>query len=478
MKIILIVLSLVLASGCVGRVAPGSDTVTAERQFDRQKMDNLLSLLSENNKAILSLEIVEKGKQAYQDQTGFAYYDSMGQKVKADAQTQYRVGSITKMFTATLIMQLIEQGKLSLTTPLSTFYPEIKNAQEITIDHMLMHRSGLFNYTADTGFSEYKYKPQSQAQMIVRFSSFEPNFKPGKKYSYSNTNYMLLGYIIETITGESYQTVLQKKIINKLNLKNTQLGSAIDTDKNQAQSFYFSRGDWQVRNPGHMSVAFAAGAIISNPHDLNIFSQALMSGKLVSKKSLKQMLSSNYGYGRGIARYPFNRNGRYCHGLLGLIDGFNSALLYFPEDDMSLAVSANGLALKNFNDDVVDAVLNIYYDRPYELPDFSYQIESLDEKQLGLFVGDFQFQSPRNRATKIESTLFLRNGQLFARIPDVHNNDGKALEVSFVATSDRTFFNESEGIQLTFDTTWYGSINPDRCKVTHNGIDYDFQKAN
>jgi D-alanyl-D-alanine carboxypeptidase len=255
-------------------------TTMAERHFDKQKMDNYLSLLSENNKAILSIEIVEKGKTTYQNQTGFAYYDATGKKVKADAQTQYRVGSITKMFTATLIMQLIDQEKLSLTTPLSVFYPEIKNAEEITIDHMLKHRSGLFNYTDDADFLEYFSKPQSQEQMITRFSGFEPEFKPDRKYSYSNTNYMLLGYIIEKITAESYQAVLQTNIIDELNLKNTHLGSVIDTDKNQAQSFYYSQSDWQIKKQWHMSTAIAAGAIISSPHDLNIFGS---SAKLVGK---------------------------------------------------------------------------------------------------------------------------------------------------------------------------------------------------
>ena len=190
MKVIFIVLSLALAIGCTGLVVPDTGTELVERQFDKQKMDNYLSLLSDNNKAILSIEIVEKGETTYQNQTGFAYYDSTGKKVKADAQTQYRVGSITKMFTATLIMQLIDQEKLSLTTPLSVFYPEIENAEEITIDHLLKHRSGLFNYTDDAGFLEYFTKPQSQEQMITRFSGFEPQFKPDRRYSYSNTYYI------------------------------------------------------------------------------------------------------------------------------------------------------------------------------------------------------------------------------------------------------------------------------------------------
>jgi len=476
MKIILIVLSALLASSCVGLVdSQSTGTTIVERQFDKQKMDNFLSLLSESNKAILSIEVVEKGKQTYQNQTGFAYYDSTGQKVKADAQTQYRVGSITKMFTATLIMQLIEQGKLSLETPLSNFHPEIKNAQEITIDHMLMHRSGLFNYTADAGFREYASKPQNQTEMITRFANFEPEFKPGKKYSYSNTNYMLLGYVIEKITGESYQAVMQKNIFNKLNLKNTHLGSIVDTDKNQAQSFFYSKSDWQIKKQWHMSVALSAGAIISSPQDLNLFSKALMSGKLVSKTSLKKMLSSSYAYGKGIRKYPFY--GRYSHGHYGLIEGFHSALLYFPEDDMSFAISVNGLAL-NFNDDIVVPILNIYYNRTQKLPNFKHKSVEIDNKQLSAYVGNYYFQSARNPDYKIDASLFIKNGQLLGRIPDIHNQNGEDIEISFFATSENTFFNASEGIQLTFEKTWYGTLNSDRCKVTHNGVDYDFRKSN
>jgi D-alanyl-D-alanine carboxypeptidase len=449
-------------------------TAMAERQFDKQKMDNYLSLLSENNKAILSIEIVEKGKTIYQNQTGFAYYDSTGQKVKADVQTQYRVGPITKMFTATLIMQLIDQEKLSLTTALSIFYPEIKNAEEITIDHMLKHRSGLFNYTDDADFLEYFTKPQSQEQMLTRFSGFEPEFKPDKKYSYSNTNYMLLGYIIEKVTGESYQVVLQKNIIDKLKLKNTHLGSVIDTDKNQAQSFYFSRGNWQIKKQWNMSTAMAAGAIISSPHDLNIFSNALMSGELLNKTSSNKMLTSSaYSYGRGTKTFSFH--GRLGHGHYGGIEGFSSALLYIPEDDMSLAVSVNGLAL-NFHDDIVGAALSTYFNINFKLPNYSHQSVEIDEKRLSAFVGDYHFQDSQHPDYKMDVSLFIKNGQLFGSMPDINNHDGMALEISFIATSERTFFSASEGIQLTFKKAWGGTLNPDRFKATHNGADYYFHK--
>jgi D-alanyl-D-alanine carboxypeptidase len=467
-KITLLILSCLLIVNC-----SFTGTTMVERQFDKQKMDDYLSNLSENNKAILSIEIVEKGKTAYQNQTGFAYYDSTGEKIKADAQTQYRVGSITKMFTATLIMQLIEQEKLSLNTPLSVFYPEIKNSQEITIDQMLKHRSGLFNYTADAEFREYVNKPQSKAQMITRFSGFEPAFKPGEKFRYSNTNYMLLGYIIEKITGESYQSVLQKNIIDQLNLKNTHLGSVIDIDNNQAQSFYFSRSDWQIQKQWHMSTATAAGAIISSPNDLNIFINALMSGKLLSKLSLQKMLSSSYTYGRGIRKFPFY--GRHSHGHYGLVEGFHSALLYFPEDDMTLAVSVNGLAL-NFHRDIVVAILNIYYDRYFKQPNYNHQSVEFDEKLLSAFVGDYHFQSTRNPDFKLDGSLFIKNGQLFGSMPDIYNPEGMALEISFIATSENTFFNASEGIQITFEKSWYGSLISDRFIAKHDGANYEFQK--
>ena len=445
----------------------------AEREFDKQSMDNFLSLLSENNKAILSIEIVEKGKKVYQNQTGFSYYEATGEGVKPDAQTQYRVGSITKMFTATLIMQLVEQEKLSLSTKLSAFYPEIKNADIITIDHMLTHKSGLYNYTDDVNYRKYSSDSQSQAQMIARFADFESVFKPGKKYSYSNTNYMLLGYIIERITGESYQSVLQTNIIDKLNLKNTHLGSAIDTDKNQARSFYYSKSDWQIKKQRHMSTVTAAGAIISSPQDLNIFNNALMSGKLVSKTTLNQMLSKSYSYGKGISKFPFYK--RYCHGHYGLIDGFNNVLVYFPDDDMSLAISVNGLAM-DFNDDVVVPILNIYYDRPYTLPNFDYQSVDVDEKLLSTFAGDYRLQKHQYPYYEIEVSLFVENGLLSGHLPDVNNPGAAELEVSFIATSENTFFNASEGIELVFKKIWYDGINPDRFKAVYNGRDYYFDK--
>jgi D-alanyl-D-alanine carboxypeptidase len=455
------------------------NSVQAERHFDKQKMDNYLALLSENNKAILSVEIVEKGKQVYQNQTGVAYFDSKGIEVKADAQTQYRVGSITKMFTATLVMQLIEQNKLSLSTPLSTFFPEIKNADTITIDHMLMHSSGLLNYTDTTEFWQYFTEPQSQQKMVKRFAEFEPVFKPGSTSRYSNTNYMLLGYIIEKITGQSYQDVLQKNIIDKLSLKHTHLGGVIDTSQNQAQSFYFSQNNWQAKTQWHMSNAMAAGAITSNPHDLNIFINALMSYELLSKASTQNMLSSKY-YGKGILRLPFEE--RYSYGHYGSIESFYSALMYFPEEDMSLAVNVNGLSL-NFHNDIVYAILSIYYNKPYAIPDFSHPVVQINTEVLSKLEGHYSYQQSNNFTQKIDNPtqkidvyFFNKDGQLWGKIPDINNPEADDLQVSFVPSSENTFWNKSDGIEITFSKDSFGGLKNKAFRLKYNDGRYLFIK--
>jgi D-alanyl-D-alanine carboxypeptidase len=447
----------------------------AEHQFDKQKMDDYLSLMSENHKGILSIEIVEKGKQVYQNQTGFSHYDEQGEKVKADAQTLYRIASITKMFTATLIMQLIEQEKLSLNTTLSEFYPQIKNADKITIDNMLMHYSGLYDYSAETRFwSKDAYEPQSKVQMIERFASFEPVFKPGSRYEYCNTNYMLLGYIIEKITGQSYQSALQSNIIDKLNLKNTQLGTAADTDKNQAQSFYFSKGDWQVQKAYDLSSFTAAGGIISTPHDLNIFINALMSGELVGEALLTRMYSRHAFNYRGIMMMPFSDS--YAYGHTGVLDGFRSVLGYYPDEDTSIALIVNGVSM-NF-DTFKNGILSIYFNKPFTLPKFDYDYASvdIDEKQLNSLAGDYHYQHPFNAQYKMGSTLFIKENQLWAHIPNISNPRGSDLEISFIATSENTFFSASEGMQLNFSIGTDGALNTNNFEIKHNDQLFIFNK--
>ncbi|MEO0688359.1 MAG: serine hydrolase domain-containing protein, partial [Cyanobacteria bacterium J06649_11] len=211
-------------------------TALFAQDFDRAKMDQYLNVLEQHNKAMFGLAIMDDGKMVYQKSIGNA---NVEEAIQPNTDTQYRIGSITKVFTATLIFQLIEEGKLSLDTKLSTFYPEIKNADKITISHLLRHQSGIFNITNRLDFRSYMSKPQTKEEMLKRLASLDSTFEPGSKGSYSNSGFILLGYIVEELTGNSYANELQKRIIQPLGLKRTNYGSALATSENHAKSYRY-----------------------------------------------------------------------------------------------------------------------------------------------------------------------------------------------------------------------------------------------
>lgn len=162
--------------------------------LDTSKLDNYFLALEKNNKAMLSVALRKDGKLIYQNSIG---YSSVKEEIKNSESTIFRIGSITKTFTATMILQLIEEKKLSLATKLSDFYPDITNAKIITVSDLLHHRSGIYNMTADRNFMQTRTKEKSKQELLELFAGFESLFQPGAKVSYSNTNYVLLGFIIE-----------------------------------------------------------------------------------------------------------------------------------------------------------------------------------------------------------------------------------------------------------------------------------------
>lgn len=143
------------------------------------------------------------------------------ENIKASEKTKYRVGSISKMFTTVMIFQLIEEKKLTLNTKLSDFFPEVKNAEKITIEYLLSHRSGIHNFTNDESYLTYYTQPKTQEEMVSIISKTNSDFEPNTKAEYSNSNFVLLGFIIEKITKTYYKSNLKTRIIDKLGLKNT-----------------------------------------------------------------------------------------------------------------------------------------------------------------------------------------------------------------------------------------------------------------
>ncbi|MBC8111488.1 MAG: beta-lactamase family protein [Verrucomicrobia bacterium] len=369
------------------------------QNLNKAKLDSLLDILAKNNKAMGSLTVSKKGTVLYSRAIG---YGSISEKEKKAAvtTTKYRIGSISKTFTATLIFQLIDEGKIMLTSTLDNYFPQLPNAKLITISNLLNHRSGLHNFTANPDYMTWMTQPKTQDEMLKVMTANKPDFQPNEKFAYSNTNYVILGYIIEKIAKKPYSKVLNEKITIKIGLTNTYYGGKINTKNNESSSYKWING-WQIQPETDMSIPGGAGAVVSTPTDLTKFMEALFALKLVSQNSLNQMKTLTDGYGMGMFQMPFYTRKGYGHN--GSIDGFKANVGYFPEDSLSIAYCTNG-EVHPLND-ILIGVLSISFNRTYVLPVFStltLKTEDLD-KYLGVYAST---QIPlKITVTKADATL-------------------------------------------------------------------------
>jgi len=346
------------------------------------RIDSLLQVLDKNNKAMASVTITKNGITEYSNAIGFI--DNSGASpVNSTPETRYRIGSISKMFTSVMILQLVEEKKLSLDTPLSDFFKKIPNAKSITIADLLNHHSGLFNFTNSEDYPKWMTEPMSRKQLLDLFESQEPVFAPGTKGEYSNTNFVLLGFIIEDVTGKSYQENLSTRITSRVGIKNTMYGGKINHAFNEASSFENENGKWVMLPETDMSIPHGAGAVISTTPDLALFITALFDGKLINENTLKSMTTMKDNFGLGVFKIPFYDRTAFGHN--GGIDGFSSSLAYFPQDKVAIAFCSNGMNYPM--NDILIGLLSCYFDKPYKIPDF--KTVSIDAEKLTAYEGEY-----------------------------------------------------------------------------------------
>ncbi|QRR04110.1 serine hydrolase [Dyadobacter sandarakinus] len=359
-------------------------------------LDSLFDILYAKNKSMASVAIARNGKVLYAKATGLAAQSPA--PVPSTVHTRYRVGSITKTFTATLIMQLVDQKKLQLSTPLSQFFPQVPNASEITIRQMLNHRSGIHNFTADPEYLSYMLQPKTHAEMVAIIAATKPDFAPNEKASYSNSNYVLLGYIVEKLTGKSYAENITTRIAGKAGLKETYVGQKADAGKQEAISFAYD-DEWKPLPESDAGILAGAGSIVSTPTDLTRFITALFQGKLVSVQSLNEMKTISDGFGLGLIQVPYEYRKGYGHN--GVVDGFLSNLFYFPDDSLAVSVCTNG-STYSINDLVI-ALLNACYQKPLKIPQFKeFKVNAADLTQ---YTGTYSSaQLPFSITIKKDST--------------------------------------------------------------------------
>ncbi len=332
--------------------------------FDEKKLDSLFNIIESENMGMGTISIFHGNQEIYTKSIGFADLDN---KVKSNKQTIYRIGSISKTFTAAIFMKLVEEGKVNLEDPLSKYFPLATNAHKITMDMLLKHQSGLYNFTNSGEYLHYYTEGKSRAELLKLITEEETVFNPGEKYEYSNTNYVLLSLIIEEIEGKPFDLVFKERISKPLALNRTFIGKEIQIGNNEAFS-YERIAKWEKQAETNLSIPLGAGSVVSTPNEINQFLIALFHNKLISDSSLATMTDlkdGNFGY--GIFKIPFYEKEGWGHS--GGIDGFNSLAVYFPEDSISITYVSNGTRY-SVNDILIGA-MSIYFNKEgYELPDF------------------------------------------------------------------------------------------------------------
>lgn len=340
-------------------------------QDKASKIDELMALYQNYDQFNGSVLVTEKGKVIYKKGFGSA---NMEWNIPNQPDTKFRLGSITKQFTAMLVMQLVEQGKLRLNGKITDYLPEYpkKTGDRITIHHLLTHTSGIPNYTALPNFmSQMSREPYAPTDFLKKFFELDLEFDPGSKFNYSNSGYFLLGVIIEKVTGLPYEKVLQERILDPLNMKNTGYDHHSTITVNRAAGYQRSLKGYENAAYLDMSLPYAAGSLYSTVEDLYFWDQALYIDKLLSKKSRDQMFQpylSGYAYGWIIGKIPLEQSrdsvASISHG--GGINGFNTLIVRLP-DDRHLIVLLNNTGGAKL-DEISRGVTNILYGKPYKPP--------------------------------------------------------------------------------------------------------------
>src|SRR6187397_2313327 len=364
---------------------------------------------------------------------GYGYRNAEN-KVSNNEQTIFQLGSITKQFTSAVILKLQEEKKLSVSDKLSKYFPGYPKGDSITIEHLLTHTSGIYNYTNDGDFMTTEVtKPASREKMMALFKNKPLDFSPGTSWNYSNSGYSLLGYIIEAVTKKTYYQAVRKYIFTPLHMTHSGF-DFIHLKKNEKATGYFSL---QGKNAAiapivDSSVSFSAGAIYSTVGDLYLWHKALQKNTVLSKAQQEKAytpVKNKYGYGWGIDSIGGKRV--VSHG--GGIHGFITEISRVPEDDVCV------ILLSNASDPLGDISKNIFailYGKEYVLPKERI-VMKLPEEKLKQYEGEYELNKDLHVVIK------LKDGELVA------TPTGQREEILYAEKEDFLFL-QSQDIQLEF----------------------------
>jgi CubicO group peptidase (beta-lactamase class C family) len=312
------------------------------------RIDPLFSTVVQSNWPGGEVLVAENGRIIFEKGYGYAQMES---RTPFTDHTRFRIGSITKQFTSAAIFKLAEAGKLSIDDPLSKYIPDWPRGDEVTLRQLLTHTSGIHDFTAKPGFYEHVTEPISMAALINSFKNDAYEFNPGEKYSYCNSGYVLLGHIVEKVSGASYGEYLRKTFFKPLGMKNTGVYRAGMPSLGEAFGYSYTNGTMVRAVNWDMSKVSTAGELYSTAHDLFLWNEAIFHHRVLSEASLKTAFTigvlklddpthpEDVGYACGWTRDWLNGAREISHG--GELWGFGSYLLRLPDYNLTVVVLLN-----------------------------------------------------------------------------------------------------------------------------------------
>ncbi|WP_417446200.1 serine hydrolase [Kangiella sp.] len=362
-----------------------------------------------------------------------------------------RLASVTKQYAAAAILLLAEQGKLSLDDPLTRFLPDFP-ADDVTIHHLLNHTSGIASYTSIPGYfiDERIRREVSTDELIAVFAEIEEDFAPGESWRYNNSGYVLLGAIIEKVSGQSWNAYIEEKLLKPASIEHTGYYPDKQVLADRARGYQMADNN-PVNAPWlSMTQPHAAGALSATALDVDLWQRALHGGDIISQEMLERMYTpdeaaSEAGYGYGLMRGSLHGQLMIYHG--GGIHGFNTHALWLPEEKLSVVVLSNYVGLEPRPGDVAQRLAALAINKPFpiELPTAQLSDEALKE-----VVGVYRINENTSRS------LRLVDGEIISQ-----RDSGAEFKVRPVGDDRFVFLNSLSSFQLKRD---------DHGKVT--GLDF------
>jgi len=424
-----IILAVLLTSSCLAQDKTSTPDVARMEQLIKAYVPS---------RFMGSVLVAQDGKVLLDKGYGFA---NLEWDVPNTPTTKFRLGSITKQFTAASILLLEERGKLKVEDPVKKYMPNAPAAwDKITIFHLLTHTSGIPSFTGFSDYESHEAQAMTPGKLVEWFRDKPLEFEPGTKWNYSNSGYVLLGYLIEKISGESYSDFVQQNIFTPLGMKDSGYDSNSAIIAHRAAGY--TPGKSSPVNAGfvHMSIPFSAGALYSTTEDLLRWEQGLFGGKVLKPESLAKMTTpfkQDYAFGLGVS----TQNGHKMIAHDGGIEGFNTALAYYPDDKLVVAVLAN---LNGPAGQIAGNLAKVALGEKVVLPTERKEI-TLSPEILKQYVGTYEL------APNFSLAITLENGQLVSQ----GTNQGKA---PMFAESETMFFLKLVDAQIEFVKNEKGEV--------------------